>query len=417
MTGFDETYLGTQATCQALLQRILQSPDALWLDDSRGLGTSWLMAGARHQVSSSTTLASELAALELAPHELMAGFLGYPAPPDPSHGPDLPDHGIGIYSWHLRIHQDDVYFVGDAASASWQALQSPRDLPLQPFKLLSAFSSSWNINDYARAFTRIQSYLQAGDCYQINLCQHYAATYSGDPLLAYLHLREVSPVPYGAFMRVGTSCLLSLSPERFLSIQGRSMLSSPIKGTTPVFADPGANATSRQSLADSAKNRAENLMIVDLLRHDLGRYAHVGSVKVDPLFAIQSFAQVHHMVSDIHAELSPAYSYLDALLGCFPGGSITGAPKHRAMQIIAALEPIPRSAYCGSIFCLGKDFLESSIAIRTLVADAQGTLHAWAGGGITADSTLDDEYEECNHKIGALLRALEQSFSSSSEPL
>ncbi|NNM50951.1 MAG: aminodeoxychorismate synthase component I, partial [Pseudomonadales bacterium] len=138
----------------------------------------------------------------------------------------------------------------------------------------------------------------------------------------------------------------------------------------------------------------------------------VGSVSVDPLFALQSFAQVHHMVSDIHATLSPSFTYLDALLGCFPGGSITGAPKHRAMQIIEELESVPRSAYCGSIFCLGKDFLESNIAIRTLVADAQGSLHAWAGGGITADSTMQDEYEECNHKMGALLRTLAQEFSA-----
>ncbi|NNM51872.1 MAG: hypothetical protein HKM02_06570, partial [Pseudomonadales bacterium] len=248
------TYLGTQASCKARIQRALQAPDALWLDDCRGPGPSLLMAGARDHIRPPRDLAAALSAVVLAPQELMAGFISYPSPANSSCRPDLPEHGVGIYSWHLRFYGDDVFFVGDPSAPSWLDLQKPLLDDPTPFQLSSTFVSSWQLNDYAQAFTRIQDYLQAGDCYQINLCQHYAASFTGDPLQAYLRLRDVSPVPYGAFIRADKACILSLSPERFLSIHGRSMLSSPIKGTTPVYADPAANAASRQALADSAKN-------------------------------------------------------------------------------------------------------------------------------------------------------------------
>jgi len=263
------------------------------------------------------------------------------------------------------------------------------------FTLRESFTSNVTAAQYRSAFERIQDYILAGDCYQVNFAQRFSAPFAGDPWQAYTELRRVAAAPFSAFVSLGErAAVMSLSPERFLSLQGRRVETSPIKGTRPRYSDPRADARALRELRDSDKDRAENLMIVDLLRNDLGRNCVPGSIHVDRLFEIKSFAAVHHLVSTIVGELAPRSSAWDLLRDSFPGGSITGAPKRRAMQIIAELEAHPRQSYCGSILYVSADGrMDSNIAIRTLLCEA-GQVHCWGGGGIVADSRWQREYRE-----------------------
>ncbi|MGL6026381.1 MAG: anthranilate synthase component I family protein, partial [Vibrio sp.] len=209
-----------------------------------------------------------------------------------------------------------------------------------------------------------------------------------------------------AFLRLPQGTILSVSPERFLQLVDRVIETKPIKGTRPRSNDPLQDAALIQDLASAEKDQAENLMIVDLLRNDIGRVATPGSVQVPKLFAIESFPAVHHLVSTIRATLDTPYQAADLLRACFPGGSITGAPKVRAMQIIEELEPQRRSAYCGSIGYLSRHgSMDTSITIRTLVAYQQ-QLYAWAGGGLVADSQAEAEYQETLDKLSRILPTL-----------
>lgn len=275
------------------------------------------------------------------------------------------------------------------------------------FRLLTPFQPMTSRSRYAADFMRIQTYLHAGDCYQVNYAQAFHARCTGLGAIAMRHLLALSRASHAAWMLAPEGEVLCLSPELFLSIQNGRVLTKPIKGTAPRSADPAADEHNRTQLAQSNKNQAENLMIVDLLRHDLGRHAKTGTVRVERLFDIESLPQVHHMVSTISAEVSTGSDAIDVIRDCFPGGSITGAPKKRAMEIIAELEPTPRSIYCGSIgFITAGGDAELNIAIRTLLRQ-ESDLYAWAGGGIVADSDCDAEYQECFDKMGALMRALE----------
>ncbi|WP_224142403.1 aminodeoxychorismate synthase component I, partial [Escherichia coli] len=213
---------------------------------------------------------------------------------------------------------------------------------------------------------QIHDYLHAGDCYQINLTQRFSARYQGDEWQAFLRLNAQNRAPFSAFIRLPDSAILSVSPERFLQLEQKQISTRPIKGTLPRLADPQADKIQAQKLADSKKDQAENLMIVDLMRNDVGRVALAGSVRVPELFVVEPFPAVHHLVSTITATLPETLNATDLLRACFPGGSITGAPKIRAMQIIEELEPHRRNAYCGSIgyiSCCGN--MDTSITIRT----------------------------------------------------
>ncbi len=257
-----------------------------------------------------------------------------------------------------------------------------------------------------REICRIQEYLAAGDCYQINLTQRFSAPYQGDEWQAYCLLATANKAPFSAFIRLPESALLSLSPERFLLLDGRHIETKPIKGTRPRHPDPTTDRQVARELAQADKDRSENLMIVDLLRNDIGRVSRPGSVSVPHLFAVESFPAVHHLVSTIHGELDARWQGVDLLRACFPGGSITGAPKIRAMEIIEELEPQRRNAYCGSIGYLSQHGrMDTSICIRTLIAEA-GRLHCWAGGGIIADSDADSEYQETYDKVARILPPL-----------
>ena len=221
---------------------------------------------------------------------------------------------------------------------------------------------------YAHAFDKVKNYILEGDCYQVNLAQRFSAQAKGDGWLAYKKLREISPAPFMAYMQLPHLEVLSASPERFLQVVGQHVETRPIKGTRPRSDDAIEDAKQAIDLQNSLKDRAENLMIVDLLRNDIGKNCEIGSVKAEKLFQLQSFANVHHLVSIVTGKLAQGKSALDLLRGCFPGGSITGAPKLRAMQIIDELEPSPRGLYCGAIGYIGFDGnMDTNIAIRTAV--------------------------------------------------
>lgn len=277
-----------------------------------------------------------------------------------------------------------------------------------PFALTTPFNSNLPADNYREAFERIQSYIQAGDCYQVNLAQRFHAPYTGDPWHAYRELRPVAAAPFSGFLSLGNgSAVLSVSPERFISLHGHHVQTSPIKGTRPRYRDRATDDMAAMELRRSEKDRAENLMIVDLLRNDLGRSCVPGSIHVDSLFEVQSFPTVHHLVSTISGELMPDRSAYELLRDSFPGGSITGAPKRRSMEIIAELEPHAREAYCGSLLYVSADGrMDSNIAIRTLLCDGE-EIRCWGGGGIVADSQWQREYQETYDKVGRFLSVLE----------
>jgi para-aminobenzoate synthetase component 1 len=229
---------------------------------------------------------------------------------------------------------------------------------------------------------------------------------AGDPWAGYRRLRSLSPAPCGAYLNTPAAQILCNSPERFLRVRANLVETRPIKGTRARAADAATDRRLAQELLRSAKDRAENVMIVDLLRSDLGRVCEVGSVQVDALCALESFATVHHLVSTVSGRLAPGVHALDALRACFPGGSITGAPKIRAMQIIEELERERRGVYCGAIGYVGFDgAMDVNIAIRTLVHRA-GEVRFWSGGGIVADSNVAAEFQETLDKAAAMFAML-----------
>lgn len=328
----------------------------------------------------------------------------------------LPEMNIGFYTWALIFNYQEqswylIHYEGEsAANALLDELHTLLALPLtksqKPFSLCSAWISQITQQEYEQKFNCVQSYLHSGDCYQINLTQRFTAHYQGDEYQAYCTLRDSNSAPFSAFIRLPEQALLSISPERFIQLRDNHIQTKPIKGTMPRYADPIKDASSADRLRHSSKDRAENVMIVDLLRNDLGKVAKAGSVKVPTLFDIESFPAVHHLVSTVTAELKDDCSAASLLRAAFPGGSITGAPKIRAMEIIEELEPSRRSLYCGSIGYISQDGqMDTSITIRTLVAEKR-QLYCWAGGGIVADSIATAEYQESYDKVSQILPIL-----------
>lgn len=279
--------------------------------------------------------------------------------------------------------------------------------PAEGFALLEPFRALQSRQAYIGNFRRVQGYIQAGDCYQANLAQCFEAPFRGAPWHAFRTLSRHFPTPFSAFMDLGEQQIVSLSPERFIRIEGREVETKPIKGTRRRGATAAEDRSLREELAASEKDRAENLMIVDLLRNDLGRSCDTGSVRVESLFRIESYRNVHHLVSTITGRLRDGVTPFRALMQAYPGGSITGAPKIRAMEIIQELEAQPRGPYCGSIFylsCHGR--MDSSIAIRTALC-RNGTMRFWGGGGVVADSGAESEYQETLTKVKPLMDFLE----------
>ncbi|MDQ2104939.1 aminodeoxychorismate synthase component I [Azospirillum isscasi] len=294
-----------------------------------------------------------------------------------------------------------------AARLERGAASPPGPVPASPWR------SELARPDYLARVERVLEYIRAGDIYQANFTQRFLAERPAglDTYALYRRLRAISPAPFAAYLDCGPRLrIASASPERFIRLNAAGEVETrPIKGTRPRYADPAADAAAAAELVASVKDRAENLMITDLLRNDLARVSAVGSVRVPVLYGLESFASVHHLVSVVTSRLRPGLGAVDLLRAALPGGSITGAPKIRAMQIIDELEAARRGAYCGSVAWIGFDgAMDSSIVIRTLSITPDAVI-AQAGGGIVADSDPAGEHEEMMVKIRAQLRALEET--------
>jgi len=337
----------------------------------------------------------------------------------------LPELAMGIFDWAVLVDHEAqrAWLVGQGRDPRtrerWphllQLWHHPPGVPLgRSFRALGVPRPNLSATRYIAAFRRIQHYIHAGDCYQVNFAQRFAAPAEGDPWAAYRVLRGLNPAPFSAYLTTPYGQVLSSSPERFLQVRDGWVETRPIKGTRPRGATPAEDALLARELLASPKERAENLMIVDLLRNDLGRVCAPGSVQVPRLFELERYATVQHLVSTVTGRLAPGQDVLSLLRACFPGGSVTGASKIRAMQIIEELEPQRRGIYCGALGYLGFDGdMDTSIAIRTLVYD-HGSIHFWAGGGIVYDSQPEQEYQETFHKAAALLRLLRGLLSDGS---
>lgn len=268
--------------------------------------------------------------------------------------------------------------------------------------LLSNFSR----DEYLAAVRRVVEYIHAGDCFQVNLAQRLLCPAQESPLDLYLRLRKRNPATFAGYFNLGDFTIASASPERFLRVEKGEVETRPVKGTRPRGATPAEDQQRIEELLHSEKDRAENIMIVDLLRNDLGRVCRYGSVRVAAVCRLESYRFVHHLVSEVRGRLRQGLGPVDLLRAAFPGGSVTGAPKIRAMEIIAELEPTVRGPYCGSLGYLGFDgSMDSNILIRTFTI-GRGWVQFPVGGGIVADSLPEHEYEETWHKAKGLLRTL-----------
>ena len=348
-----------------------------------------------------------------------------------------PDMAVGIYQHAIVYDRQSESFSlvcltnkREKLSHWLNELIEDKTTKQVKFSLTTDWQSNTSKSEYKDKFEKIQNYLLSGDCYQINLAQRFSAQYKGDEFIAYQALRNANQAPFSAFIRLDNTAILSISPERFLQLKHGKVQSKPIKGTRPRSLNKAIDRANAAELQQATKDRAENVMIVDLLRNDISKVCIPGTVDVPKLFDIESFPAVHHLVSTVEGELAPQYDGTDLLRASFPGGSITGAPKIRAMQIIDELEPDQRSVYCGSIgYISACGNMDSSITIRTLICQSNSyhetqsntyhqtmngntiekpnkMIYCWAGGGLVADSKVDCEYQETFDKVQRILPVL-----------
>ncbi|HUF61036.1 MAG TPA: anthranilate synthase component I family protein [Verrucomicrobiales bacterium] len=306
----------------------------------------------------------------------------------------------------LYRHADGVWLAtGDAGwleGLSGHALPAGRELEPR-----LRFQREMERRAFIERVLRAQEYIAAGDIYQVNLSHRHRSRDEAetDPVSVYGALRRVSPAPHAAYLDEGDRVVLSSSPECFLRASGRWVATRPIKGTRPRFADAARDERSACELLTSRKELAELVMITDLERNDLGKVCEYGSVRVRELLKLERFEQVYHLVSTVEGTLRPGVDHLDLLAACWPGGSISGAPKKRAMEIIAELEPVPRGLYTGAVGYLGfNSESQFSIVIRTLIREG-GYWQFHVGAGIVADSDPEAEWEETLYKAAGILRA------------
>ncbi|CUS48671.1 MAG: para-aminobenzoate synthetase component I PabB [Idiomarinaceae bacterium HL-53] len=329
----------------------------------------------------------------------------------------LPDACFGIYERALVIdHQlKTVTAIGPTSSSAeieMRFWQTPYEVAAdcKNFKLISPWHSNLDEQEYNERLASIKNYLEAGDCYQINFAQRFEAKFEGSAWQAYQLLRSANKAPFSGYIQLPDTSILSVSPERFVRVDNKGQIQTrPIKGTRPRGQSTTQDQVEQEALLTSEKDRAENLMIVDLLRNDISRVCEPGTVRVPELFKLESFPAVHHLVSTVEGTLKERHSSFDLMRAIFPGGSITGAPKIRAMEIIEQLEPHRRKVYCGSFaYFSSHGHADSSITIRTLCA-ANNTLYCWAGGGIVIDSITAHEYAETYAKVARILPILSAS--------
>ncbi|WP_367605486.1 anthranilate synthase component I family protein [Legionella sp. W05-934-2] len=333
-----------------------------------------------------------------------------------AHNPyhNLPLVCLNWYRWCIAInHQEKsatlIYETDDDTLANVSDIQQlwQNSILSASTQAVAEVKSLWQKSDYENAFNLVMDGLKTGRCYQVNLAQTFCINTTVSSWQLYEQIARQNPEPYGAFLAYDSHQILSFSPECFITVDGNKVTTCPIKGSAPrCHENPKLDWALAQALKTSEKDRAENVMIVDLMRHDLSKIAEKGSVRVNQLCALHSYPQIHHLVSEVVAIKKDCYSAIEVLLSSFPGGSITGAPKVEAMTMIAELELSARGPYCGSLFYYSRHGrLDSNIAIRTMTAiDQKFWLHA--GGGIVIDSRLEQEYEECLIKLSAILNAV-----------
>jgi len=348
---------------------------------------------------------------------------------------EVPDLAVGFYDWVIAFDHfaARAWLIStgfpemDPARRRWRARQrakavierlraGPAAVPAMTSERPAELARQWPVADcpglvsnfsrdsYLSAVRRVIEYIHAGDCFQVNLAQRLLYPADEPASEFYLRLRTRNPATFGGYFDLGDFTIASASPERFLRLENGDVETRPIKGTRPRGATSAEDQLRIQELQQSEKDRAENIMIVDLLRNDLGRVCRYGSVRVPAVCSLESYRFVHHLVSEVRGRLWPGLGPMDLLRAAFPGGSVTGAPKIRAMEIIAQLEPTARGPYCGSLGYIGFDgTMDTNILIRTLTA-GRGWLQFPVGGGIVADSLPEREYEETWHKAEGLLR-------------
>jgi len=323
----------------------------------------------------------------------------------------LADMKVGIYSWAVVVDhvKKKSVIVGDKTDSrmrrDWNDLvqyirdKSNPNSSKNEFKVTSEISSNMSKMDYENAFNKIKKYIKEG-------AQRFNVNVEGDPWIAYCALRKLNPSPFSAYLNYQDFQILSNSPERFLNVKDGVVQTKPIKGTRPRSNNVDEDKALLQELMNSKKDQSENVMIVDLLRNDISKNCALGSVKVPKLFDIESYPNVHHMVSTVTAKLRDDRTAIDLLKGSFPGGSITGAPKLRSMEIIEELEPHRRGIYCGAIGYIGNNGnMDTNICIRTILHKQQQMVF-YAGGGIVHDSQVQSEYQETFDKAAAMMKIL-----------
>ncbi len=327
---------------------------------------------------------------------------------------NAPEMAVGLYDWALVIdhHANTAVLNGgfppELPSLLEQAMAQPH-----AWHTVSPISAIPQAAEYEKAFAKVQAYLRDGDCYQVNLARQFGMRFTGDPLGVYARFRGLAGGPFSAYLDLPGGPVLSGSPERFLQLRDGVVETRPIKGTRRRAQDPLEDAELAEALLTSEKDRAENVMIVDLLRNDIGRSCAIGSVSVPQLCVLESYSTVHHMVSVVTGQIAADCAATDLLRNCLPGGSITGAPKYRAMEIIAELEHVPRGVYCGAIGYIGYDgAMDTNIAIRTMTA-REGWLDYRAGGGLVYDSECAAEFAETESKAAAFFDVMIEADESS----
>ena len=396
-----------------LAARLAGLPGFVYLDsaDTAGGGASWsvLTALPRREIRGSFPGVSAIRdELSIWRGESDGGDLGVPGPGLYGYVTYEGYYHFGVYTGALAYHHPTGVWHGEgdyaellAASESGLETGAKEDCTIDFQREISA-------SQYENMIRTAKEYIAAGHIYQVNLAHRFSANPPRglDPFSLYQKLRTVSPAPFAAYVDLGGTRILSSSPECFLSIAGDSVSTRPIKGTRPRYSDPDADERSAYELKTCAKEIAELVMITDLERNDLGMICRYGSVEVRDLLKLERYAQVFHQVSTVTGWLRPEVDHVEALLRCSPGGSISGAPKKRAREIIHELEPVERGIYTGSVGYFGFNGLSQfNIAIRTLIAPKTGRWHFHAGAGIVADSCPKLEYEETLHKASGLLLA------------
>lgn len=333
---------------------------------------------------------------------------------------NIPDMYFGVYSGGFVIdHVNSKTFVTDinrdgCGEDRIKALLSIVENSTETAevyrvnrKTSPSIVSNFDKESYKESITKVKEYIRSGDIYQANMTQCFSGEMEGDALSLYQKLREINPAPFASYIDFGEGQIASSSPERFIKIRDGKVETRPIKGTRPRGATPEEDQCNREALRASEKDQSELLMIVDLERNDLSKIAKVGTVKVTELFSIEEYPTVYHLVATVEAEVKEGLSPIDVIESTFPGGSITGAPKIRAMEVIDELEPTARNLYTGSIGYIGfNGATDLNIVIRTFVCK-EGAAYFQAGGGIVWDSVEEDEYQESLDKACALKRALE----------